>query len=68
MNLKKKLQTDKENLAKDLASFEDLKTTERKKIEEEKRRLKRPPPQPPLFTLSLPAQINSLLYSAVNWV
>lgn len=41
MNLKKKLQTDKENLAKDLASFEDLKTTERKKIEEEKRRIKR---------------------------
>ena len=41
MNLKKKIQAEKDNLAKDLASFEDLKTIERKKIEEEKRRIKR---------------------------
>ena len=41
MNLKKKLQIEKENLAKDLSSFEEVKTAERKKIEEEKRRIKR---------------------------
>ena len=41
MILKKKLQTEKDNLAKDLSSFEDVKTAERKKIEEEKRRIKR---------------------------
>ena len=41
MNLKKKLQTEKDNLAKDLSSFENVKTAERKKIEEEKRRIKR---------------------------
>ena len=41
MNLKKKIQAEKDNLAKDLASFEDLKFIERKKIEEEKRRIKR---------------------------
>ena len=41
MNLKKKLQVEKENLAKDLSSFEEVKTAERKKIEEERRRIKR---------------------------
>jgi len=39
--IKKKLQSDKEKLTKELAEFETLKETEKKKIEEEKRRLKR---------------------------
>ena len=41
VNIKKKLQLDKDKLAKDLADFDNLRETEKKKIEEEKRRLKR---------------------------
>ena len=41
MNLKKKLAADKEKLGKELDDFEQLKTSEKKKIEEEKKRLKR---------------------------
>ena len=40
-NIKKKLQADKDKLAKELAEFETLKETEKKKIEEDKRRIKR---------------------------
>ena len=40
-NIKKKLQADKDKLAKELADFLTLKETEKKKIEEDKRRLKR---------------------------
>ena len=41
ISIKKKLQLDKDKLAKELADFENLKDTERKKMEEEKRRNKR---------------------------
>ena len=41
MNLKKKLAADKEKLVKELDDFEQLKTSEKKKIEQEKKRLKR---------------------------
>jgi len=41
VNIKKKLQLDKDKLAKDLADFDNLRETEKKKIEEEKRRIKR---------------------------
>eukprot|EP00092_Neocalanus_flemingeri_P092306 GFUD01117168.1.p1 GENE.GFUD01117168.1~~GFUD01117168.1.p1 ORF type:complete len:1013 (-),score=396.27 GFUD01117168.1:70-3108(-) len=40
-NMKKKLQGDKNKLAKELTDFETLKETEKKKLEEDKRRLKR---------------------------
>merc|ERR1712096_72711 len=40
-NIKKKLQADKDKLAKELADFLTLKETEKKKIEEDKRRMKR---------------------------
>ena len=40
-NIKKKLQADKDKLAKELADFVTLKETEKKKIEEDKRRIKR---------------------------
>ena len=39
--MKKKLQSDKEILAKQLSDFEELRSNERKKLEEEKRRIKR---------------------------
>jgi len=39
--LKKKLQADKDKLAKELNEFETLKETEKKKMEEDKRRIKR---------------------------
>ena len=41
ISIKKKLQLDKDKLAKELADFENLKDTERKKMEEERRRNKR---------------------------
>ena len=41
ISIKKKLQSDKDKLSKELADFESLKDTERKKMEEEKRRIKR---------------------------
>ena len=39
--IKKKLQADKDKLAKELTEFETLKETEKKKMEEDKRRIKR---------------------------
>ena len=41
ISIKKKLQSDKDKLSKELAEFESLKDAERKKMEEEKRRIKR---------------------------
>ena len=41
ISIKKKLQSDKDKLARELAEFENLKDMERKKMEEEKRRIKR---------------------------
>lgn len=41
INIKKKLQADKEKLSKELTEFENMKQNEAKKIEEEKRRIKR---------------------------
>ena len=40
-NIKKKLDSEKEKLSKELKEFEELRDTDMKKIEEEKRRIKR---------------------------